>query len=435
MHAGLHATRGRVRAVDMKPKGKKNKWREPELPWSLQDELDPNRVRTDDPSRGRPQRRAGGAVASRKQKRKEERQQKKVDKRRKQPASEPEPAPEPAPKEKKRPLPEPAAKPAKAKKQHTPTAFEEMLRERGVLRSDGSSGAGMDAIDEHISDLERKLGLNKNGKKGSSLKKKLERQMDEDGMGGSWGGGSGSDAPRDALGMTTTSSGDGAVDDEDDDEDDGMDDFFGKDEEELDGEEEEGDDEELEGEEELEDSEEDEENEELEGEEYDDAGEEEGGDGDWGAALDDLEEGDVDDDDDSDDFGGEEGEEEDDEEEDGDEEEEEEEAEEAEEEEEEVKAAPAPEPAAAAPGSSRYIPPALRRAQAAAEGLGESTRRRLRGLLNRLSEQNIDGVSAEVAQLFEGGSARLLSDALTEAVLGSCLSEAQVRRTPHAAAA
>ena len=52
--------------------------------------------------------------------------------------------------------------------------------------------------------------------------------------------------------------------------------------------------------------------------------------------------------------------------------------------------------------------------------------RRLRGLLNRMSEQNIEGVSAEVAQLFGQSSQRQLAKALTSSIMGSCLSEAQV---------
>ena len=52
--------------------------------------------------------------------------------------------------------------------------------------------------------------------------------------------------------------------------------------------------------------------------------------------------------------------------------------------------------------------------------------RRLRGLLNRMSEQNIDSVTAEVAQLFGQSSQRLLAKALTASIMGSCLSEAQV---------
>ena len=168
---------------------KKKKWKEPELPWSLQDELNPDRVR----DAKAPKKKAVGP--SRKQMRKEARKQKKVRPRPPgRPKSEPEPEPEPEPprKEKKRAAaPAPAPTPAKKKKpSHTPTAFEEMLRERGVLKSTEGRGAGgqsMDAIDDHIDDLERKLGLKK-GKTAKAAKQRLERELAEDGLGSSAAG-------------------------------------------------------------------------------------------------------------------------------------------------------------------------------------------------------------------------------------------------------
>jgi len=168
---------------------KKKKWKEPELPWSLQDELNPDRVR----DAKAPKKKAAGP--SRKQMRKEARKQKKARPRPPgRPKSEPEPEPEPEPprKEKKRAAaPAPAPTPAKKKKpSHTPTAFEEMLRERGVLKSTEGSGAGgqsMDAIDDHIDDLERKLGLKK-GKTAKAAKQRLERELAEDGLGSSAAG-------------------------------------------------------------------------------------------------------------------------------------------------------------------------------------------------------------------------------------------------------
>ena len=85
----------------------------------------------------------------------------------------------------------PAPTPAKKKKpSHTPTVFEEMLRERGVLKSTEGRGAGgqsMDAIDDHIDDLERKLGLKK-GKTAKAAKQRLERELAEDGLGSSAAG-------------------------------------------------------------------------------------------------------------------------------------------------------------------------------------------------------------------------------------------------------
>jgi hypothetical protein len=169
---------------------KKKKWREPELPWSLQDELNPDRVR----DAKAPKKKAVGA--NRKQMRKEARQQKKVRPRppgrpKSQPEPEPEPEPEPPRKEKRRAAaPAPAPAPAKKKKPHTPTAFEEMLRERGVLKSTEGRGAGgqsMDALDDHIDDLERKLGLKK-GKTAKAAKQRLERELAEDGLGSSAAG-------------------------------------------------------------------------------------------------------------------------------------------------------------------------------------------------------------------------------------------------------
>ena len=167
---------------------KKKKWREPELPWSLQDELNPDRVR----DAKAPKKKAVGA--NRKQMRKEARQQKKVRPRppgrpKSEPEPEPQPEPDPPPKEKKRAAaPAPAPVPAKKKKpSHTPTAFEEMLRERGVLKSTEGRGAGgqsMDALDDHIDDLERKLGLKK-GKTAKAAKQRLERELAEDGLGSS----------------------------------------------------------------------------------------------------------------------------------------------------------------------------------------------------------------------------------------------------------
>ena len=155
---------------------KKKTWKEPELPWSMQDELGERQ------ERGR-QKRGPTPAASRKQRRKEARQQKKAMRRPTLPQPEPEPpAPEPPQKEKKRaaaaPAPAPPAK--KKKREHTPTAFEEMLRERGVLRTDGRSGASVEAIDEHIDDLERKLGIKK-GAKAKQAKQRLERELADDG--------------------------------------------------------------------------------------------------------------------------------------------------------------------------------------------------------------------------------------------------------------
>ena len=77
-------------AQSVLPMPKKKKWKEPELPWSLQDELNPDRVR----DAKAPKKKAVGP--SRKQMRKEARKQKKVRPRPPgRPKSEPEPEPEP----------------------------------------------------------------------------------------------------------------------------------------------------------------------------------------------------------------------------------------------------------------------------------------------------------------------------------------------------
>ena len=147
------------------------------------------------PPRKAPKKKAVGP--NRKQMRKEARKQKKARPRppgrpKSEPEREVEPEPEPPRKEKKRAAaPAPAPTPAKKKKpSHTPTVFEEMLRERGVLKSTEGRGAGgqsMDAIDDHIDDLERKLGLKK-GKTAKAAKQRLERELAEDGLGSSAAG-------------------------------------------------------------------------------------------------------------------------------------------------------------------------------------------------------------------------------------------------------
>ena len=91
---------------------------------------------------------------------------------------------------------------------------------------------------------------------------------------------------------------------------------------------------------------------------------------------------------------------------------------------------------------AKYIPPAARKAAAAAAAAAASSSssasaevedaasaasaRRIRGLLNRLSEQNLNSISTEIAELMRQGRSRVLCAALTKAVLNSCLSETQL---------
>ena len=92
---------------------------------------------------------------------------------------------------------------------------------------------------------------------------------------------------------------------------------------------------------------------------------------------------------------------------------------------------------------AKYIPPAARKAAAAAaaaaaasssssasaeveDAASAASARRIRGLLNRLSEQNLNSISTEIAELMRQGRSRVLCAALTKAVLNSCLSETQL---------
>ncbi|KAL4421444.1 hypothetical protein ABPG75_010735 [Micractinium tetrahymenae] len=65
----------------------------------------------------------------------------------------------------------------------------------------------------------------------------------------------------------------------------------------------------------------------------------------------------------------------------------------------------------------RYVPPAARRAAEAAAGGGGSeaaarVERRVRGLLNRLAEANIQGIVSDLAALYQAEGRRLVSDAV-----------------------
>ena len=63
-----------------------------------------------------------------------------------------------------------------------------------------------------------------------------------------------------------------------------------------------------------------------------------------------------------------------------------------------------------------------------AASINPTTARRMRGLLNKLTEQNINGVSSELADLLGsgGGGSRALCMSLAQSMLSSCASEAQL---------
>ena len=64
------------------------------------------------------------------------------------------------------------------KRQHVPSNFELMLKERGLL--DGSGGAARDQLDDHIEELERKLGVR--GGTGRRGKQRLAKEFLQDGL-------------------------------------------------------------------------------------------------------------------------------------------------------------------------------------------------------------------------------------------------------------
>jgi nucleolar MIF4G domain-containing protein 1 len=365
--------------------------------------------------------REGSGRLSRKEQRKQNRQLKKQSRVQHATRHAPEPPPPPPP-----PLaaPAPAAKrerpstagsknddlskaplskaPKSAKRQHTPSSFELMLQERGLINKSG--GAARDTLDDEIETLERKLGMRKG--KGQKSMERLQKEMKKDGLG-------------DLLEMSTASKSALSA----------LDDFEAGDEEVDDGEEEEDEDEDQEMD--------------------DDA------DGTSGAlaALDAFEAGDDDDvvDDDDDD---------------GEDEDEEEFEDEDEGEGEEVvlpsrlpkggegaaavkpasvartsaatapaAAAPAPKyvpPAArrAAESGAKYVPPAARRAVevSADDSVSSATARQVRGLLNKLTEQTMPGISEELASLFGGGHGSVggVGRVFARTMLGTCLSETQI---------
>ncbi len=67
--------------------------------------------------------------------------------------------------------------------------------------------------------------------------------------------------------------------------------------------------------------------------------------------------------------------------------------------------------------SQRYVPPAARAAAQSATGQTSQLQRRVRGLLNRMSDRNLPGIVADVLQLAEQEGERAISDAVTAELL------------------
>lgn len=67
--------------------------------------------------------------------------------------------------------------------------------------------------------------------------------------------------------------------------------------------------------------------------------------------------------------------------------------------------------------SEKYVPPAARAAAQAAVGGLSQLQRRVRGLLNRMSDSNLPGIVADVLQLAEQEGERGIADAVTAELL------------------
>ncbi|KAL2620402.1 hypothetical protein R1flu_000607 [Riccia fluitans] len=69
----------------------------------------------------------------------------------------------------------------------------------------------------------------------------------------------------------------------------------------------------------------------------------------------------------------------------------------------------------------KYVPPHLRQAQ---NGVSEETarlQRRIRGLLNRLSEANVESITSDVSTIFQANGRHLVTEIISEEVVGSCI--------------
>jgi len=67
--------------------------------------------------------------------------------------------------------------------------------------------------------------------------------------------------------------------------------------------------------------------------------------------------------------------------------------------------------------TEKYVPPAARAAAQAAAGGMSQLQRRVRGLLNRMSDSNLPGIVADVLQLAEQEGERAIADAVTAELL------------------
>ena len=73
--------------------------------------------------------------------------------------------------------------------------------------------------------------------------------------------------------------------------------------------------------------------------------------------------------------------------------------------------------------SQRYLPPAARAAASAQVAAGQMSQlqRRVRGLLNRMSDSNLPGIVADVLQLAEREGERAVAEAITAELLQVCV--------------
>ena len=77
--------------------------------------------------------------------------------------------------------------------------------------------------------------------------------------------------------------------------------------------------------------------------------------------------------------------------------------------------------AAGEASNQKYVPPAARAALAGAAEQGSQVQRRVRGLLNRMSDSNLPGIVSDVLQLTEQEGERAVADTVTSELLqASC---------------
>ena len=83
--------------------------------------------------------------------------------------------------------------------------------------------------------------------------------------------------------------------------------------------------------------------------------------------------------------------------------------------------------------SQKYVPPAARAAAAAASDKASQVQRRVRGLLNRMSDSNLPGIVSDVLQLTEQEGERTIADAVTSELLQASLQPASLLSVSSAA--